>query len=127
MQLKLMSVLVDDQQKALEFYTKILGFVKKQDFPVGKFRWLTVISPEGPDGIELLWEPNSKSFAIKYQKTLYKEGIAALALASKDVQKEFEKLTKLGVSFKMEPTKLDTTVIAMFDDTCGNYVQIFQI
>ena len=127
MLIKLTSVFVDDQEKALKFYTKILGFEKKADFPVGKFKWLTVVSPEAPDEVELLLEPNEKQVAKNYQKGLCELGLPALALATKDIQKEHLRLKKLGVRFTMEPTKVSDTIIAIFDDTCGNLVQIYQI
>lgn len=96
MKIKLTSVLVNDQDKALAFYTKTLGFVKKQDFPVGEAKWLTVVSPEGPEGIELLLEPVSYAFARTFQQALYDAGIPFTAFAADDVQAEYEKLKKIG-------------------------------
>lgn len=126
MRIKLNSVLVDDQDKALSFYTEKLGFVKKLDIPLGEFRWLTVVSPDGPDDLELVLEPNANPAAQAYQKALFEQGIPLTALASDDVQGEFELLQGRGVVFKMEPTEAGGTVLAMFEDTCGNLIQIYQ-
>ena len=126
MKIKLNSVLVDDQEKALRFYTEILGFVKKNDVPVGEARWLTVVSPEGPDDIELLLEPNSFAAAGTYQEALFKAGIPLTAFAVDDIQREFERMKKLGVSFSLEPTQAGPVTIAVFDDTCGNLIQLYQ-
>jgi catechol 2,3-dioxygenase-like lactoylglutathione lyase family enzyme len=125
MKIQLTSVLVDDQEKALKFYTEVLGFVKKRDFPVGEFKWLTVVSPEGPDDIELLLEPNDNPAARTYQKAIYEQGIAMASFSARDVQAEYERLKGLGVIFSMEPTNIGPTIITVFDDTCGNYIQIF--
>ena len=125
--IKLTSVFVDDQDKALKFYTEVLGFVKKFDFPVGQFKWLTVVSSEGPDDVELLLEPNDNSAAKVYQKAIYDQGIAAASFAVRDVQAEYERLVELGVRFIMEPTKYEDTMLAVFDDTCGNFIQLYQI
>ena len=125
--IKLSSIYVDDQDKALRFYTKVLGFVKKADFPVGEFKWLTVISPEGPDDIELLLEPNDNPVARTYQTAIFERGISATAFAVTDIQLEYERLKNLGVKFTMEPTKIEKTILAAFDDTCGNLIQLFQI
>ena len=126
MQMKLTSVLVDDQDKAAKFYTEVLGFVKKQDFPIGEFKWLTVISPEGPDDIEMLLEPNDNPAAKAFQEALYRQSITARVFAVSDIQKEYERLKKLGVKFTMEPTPMGPVTIAVFDDTCGNLIQIAQ-
>ena len=125
--IKLTSVFVDDQDKALKFYTEVLGFVKKFDFPVGQFKWLTVVSSEGPDDVELLLEPNDNSAAKMYQKAIYEQGIAAASFAVRDVQAEYERLVEFGVRFIMEPTKYEETMLAVFDDTCGNFIQLYQI
>ena len=125
--IKLSSVFVDDQDKALRFYTEVLGFVKKADFPVGEFKWLTVVSPEGSGEIELLLEPNNNPAAKVFQKAIYEQGIAATAFAVSDIQVEYEQLIKLGVRFTMELTKFEDTVLAVFDDTCGNLIQLYQI
>jgi catechol 2,3-dioxygenase-like lactoylglutathione lyase family enzyme len=124
--IKLTSVFVDDQESALIFYTDILGFEKKQDFPVGEFKWLTVVSPEEPDGPELLLEPSDNPAARAYKESIYEQGIAAAAFAVADIQKEFERLMQLGVDFKMEPADMGTAKVALFDDTCGNLIQIYQ-
>jgi catechol 2,3-dioxygenase-like lactoylglutathione lyase family enzyme len=124
--IKLTSVFVDDQESALNFYTDILGFEKKQDFPVGEFKWLTVVSPEEPDGPELLLEPSDNPAARAYKESIYEQGIAAAAFAVADIQKEFERLMQLGVDFKMEPADMGTAKVALFDDTCGNLIQIYQ-
>lgn len=127
MKIKLTSIFVDDQDKALKFYTEVLGFVKKKDFPVGKFRWLTVVSPEGPDDLELLLEPNAHPAAKAYQEAIFKEGIPATVFFVEDLQKEYERMKKLGVVFRTEPTKTEAGVYAVFDDTCGNLIQLFQV
>ncbi|HXO18491.1 MAG TPA: VOC family protein [Thermoanaerobaculia bacterium] len=126
MKIQLTSVLVEDQDKALQFYTEVLGFVKKQDMPVGKFKWLTVVSPEGPDDVELLLEPNENPAAKTFQQALFQQGIPATAFAVDDIQAEHERLKKLGVVFKTEPTKMGPVTIAVFADTCGNLIQIYQ-
>lgn len=126
MKIKLSSVLVDDQEKALTFYTEVLGFVKKTDVPLGKFKWLTVVSPDGPDDIELLLEPNENPAASTFQAAIFKQGIPLTAFAVDDIQHEFDRLKKLGVAFKTEPTKMGPVTIAVFNDTCGNLIQIYQ-
>jgi len=126
MKIKLNSVMVNDQDKALKFYTEVLGFVKKTEIPVGKFKWLTVVSPEEPDGTELVLEPNQNPAARTYQQSIYKQGIPLTAFAVDDIQKEYKRLKKLGVVFKSEPTKMGPVTIAIFDDTCGNLIQIYQ-
>ena len=126
MKIKLTSVLVDDQDKALKFYTGVLGFVKKTDVPAGDFKWLTVVSPEEPDGVELVLEPDVNPAAQEFKKALFKQGIPCTAFAVDDVQKEYERLKKLGVVFKSEPTEVGPTVIAVFEDSCGNLLQIYQ-
>jgi len=126
MKIKLSSVYVDDQDKALKFYTGILGFVKKREIPVGKFRWLTVVSPDEPDGTELLLEPDANPAAKAFKKALFEQGIPLNAFAVDDIQQVYERLVKLGVVFRMKPTKTGSAVIAVLDDTCGNYIQIYQ-
>ena len=126
MRIKLTSVFVNDQISALKFYTDILGFEKKQDFPVGQFKWLTVVSPEEPDGPELLLEPSDNPVAKSYKESIYEQGIAAAAFAVNDIHSEYERLNQLGVDFKMEPTDMGSAKIALFDDTCGNLIQIYQ-
>lgn len=126
LKIKIASVFVNDQEQALKFYTEVLGFVKKSDVPVGEFRWLTVVSAEEPDGTELLLEPNVNPAAKSYQKAIYDQGIPATTFFVEDVEKEFNRLEKLGVKFTTEPEKAGSTVIAVFDDTCGNLIQITQ-
>jgi catechol 2,3-dioxygenase-like lactoylglutathione lyase family enzyme len=127
MKIQLSSVLVDDQDKALRFYTEVLGFVKKWDIPLGEARWLTVVSPDGPADIELVLEPNSNPAARTYQKALFEQGIPLTAFAVEDIQKEYAELKKLGVEFSMEPTNMGMTTLAVFEDTCGNLIQIYQV
>jgi catechol 2,3-dioxygenase-like lactoylglutathione lyase family enzyme len=124
MKINLTSVLVDDQDKALKFYTDVLGFVKKSDFPVGEFKWLTVVSPEEPEGVELLLEPNNNPAAQTFQKAIFEQGIPITSFAVEDVQKEYERLKKLGVVFTVEPTNTGPVTIAILNDTCGNLIQI---
>ncbi|MHB1339767.1 MAG: VOC family protein [Bellilinea sp.] len=126
MKITLTSVPVDDQFKALDFYTRVLGFLKKTDVPAGDFRWLTVVSPEAPDGTELLLEPSEKPETQTYKKFLVSQGIPFTAFAVENVQSEYERLTAVGVTFSMPPTPAGPTVIAIFDDTCGNLIQIYQ-
>jgi catechol 2,3-dioxygenase-like lactoylglutathione lyase family enzyme len=125
--IKLTSVFVDDQAKALRFYTEVLGFVKKNDVPAGKFRWLTVVSAEGPADIELLLEPNDNPAASTFQQAIFAQGIPATAFAVDDIQKEYEKLKNLGVKFTMGPTPAGPATIAVFEDTCGNLIQIYHV
>jgi len=127
MKIKLTSVMVIDQDKALKFYTEVLGFVKKNDIPMGEAKWLTVVSPEGPEDIELLLEPMGFPPARIYQKALFEAGIPLTAFAVGDIQKEYDRLKKLGVVFSMEPTKMGPTTVAAFNDTCGNLIQIYQV
>ena len=127
MRIKLTSVFVNDQETALRFYTDILGFEKKQDFPVGDFKWLTVVSSEEPEGTELLLEPDENSAAKAFKKSIFAQGVAAAAFAVDDIQTEYERLTGLGVEFRMEPTKMGSTTVAIFDDTCGNLLQIYEV
>ncbi|HYP26905.1 MAG TPA: VOC family protein [Blastocatellia bacterium] len=127
MKIKISSVFVDDQEKALKFYTEVLGFIKKADIPLGEARWLTVVSPEGPDDIELLLEPNSFPAARTYQEAIFKAGIPSTAFAVDDIQKEYERMKKLGAVFSTEPTKAGPVTVAVFDDTCGNLIQLYQV
>lgn len=127
MRIKLNSIFVDDQDKALRFYTEVLGFRKKQDFPVGGARWITVTSPEGPDDLELVLEPNSHPAASAYQSALMKDGIPCTAFESLDIRAEVQRLKERGVTFTIEPTKAGQVEIAIFSDTCGNLVQVYQV
>jgi predicted enzyme related to lactoylglutathione lyase len=126
MKISLSSVMVNDQGAALAFYTEVLGFKKKQDIPMGDDRWLTVVSPEGPDDVELLLEPMGFPPAKTYQKALFDAGIPLTAFAVPDVQSEYERLLKRGVVFTTGPMDVGTTIIAVFEDTCGNLIQIYQ-
>jgi catechol 2,3-dioxygenase-like lactoylglutathione lyase family enzyme len=126
MKIKLTSVYVDDQEKALKFYTEVLCFVKKIEIPVGDDKWLTVISPEDPDGSELVLEPDINLATKNFKKAFYELGIPQTAFSVEDIQKEHERLTKMGVLFKMEPTQIGPLTQAVFDDTCGNLIQIYQ-
>ena len=134
MKIILTSVLVDDQDKALKFYTEILGFVKKTEIPLGEAKWLTVVSPEGTPDVELLLEPdwntqiqiNGKPAAQEFKRTLVMAGIPYTSFGVSDIQKEYERLEKSGVKFTMKPTQMGPVIIAVFDDTCGNLIQIAQ-
>jgi predicted enzyme related to lactoylglutathione lyase len=126
MKINLTSVMVDDQDKALTFYTQVLGFIKKTEIPVGEFKWLTVVSPEGPDEIELALEPNAHPAAKTFQKALFEDGIPLASFAVEDIQKEYERMKELGVAFSMKPTKTGPVTVAVFDDTCGNRIQLAQ-
>lgn len=127
MKIKLTSVFVNDQNKALDFYTKNLGFVKKTDISAGKYRWLTVVSAEDPNGPQLVLEPNDNPAAKSYQESIFKQGIPVTMFFVDDIQKEYQKLKKLGVRFTSEPTKTPGSTIARFEDTVGNLVQITQL
>lgn len=127
MKIKLTSVLVDDQEKALEFYTNVLGFIKKRDIPMEEHRWLTVVSKEEQDGPELVLEPMGFEPAKEYQEALYKAGIPLTAFHVDDIEAEYERLKDLGVEFSMEPTQMGPSKLAVFDDTCGNNIQIFEV
>ncbi len=125
MRIKLNSVLVDNQSKALTFYTEVLGFVVSQDVPVGEFRWLTVRSPEGGE-TELTLEPNANPAAKAYQEALFGQGIPLTAFEVDDVKAEFQSLRAKGVEFTTEPMQAGPVWIAVFSDTCGNLIQIYQ-
>jgi catechol 2,3-dioxygenase-like lactoylglutathione lyase family enzyme len=124
MKITVTSVLVDDQDKALAFYTDVLGFGKKTDIPLGEHRWLTVVSPEAPDGVELVLEPDEHPAAKPFKAALVEDGIPFTSLGVDDVQREYERLRDLGVRFTQEPTAMGPTTTAVFDDTCGNLIQI---
>lgn len=126
MQIKFVSVTVEDQAKALAFYTGALGFEMVTDLPVGEFRWLTVASPEGIAGVELVLEPGAFPPAQVYQKALFEAGIPALLLTSRDLAADFARLTARGVRFRGEPTRMGPVTVAIFEDTCGNLVQLVQ-
>jgi catechol 2,3-dioxygenase-like lactoylglutathione lyase family enzyme len=122
----LASINVDDQDKALRFYTTILGFVVHQDMPMGPFRWLTVSSPEGAEGVELVLEPLDFPAARTYQSALFAAGIPATAFITDDIAAEYERLAQLGVKFRSEPTKMGPITAAVFEDTCGNLINLVQ-
>ncbi|MFF5207222.1 VOC family protein [Streptosporangium sp. NPDC000396] len=124
MKIHLSSVFVDDQDKALRFYTDVLGFVKKTEVPLGEDRWLTVVSPDDPDGTELLLEPDGHPAVKPYKTALVKDGIPATAFAVDDVHAEFDRLRELGVRFTQEPLEMGPVTTAVLDDTCGNLIQI---
>jgi len=126
MKIFITSVFVNDQAKALKFYTEVLGFMKKNDVTAGAYRWLTVVSPEGPGDMELLLEPNIHPAAMTFQKAIRDAGIPATLFKVEDVQKEFERLKNLGVTFTMPPTRTGPALTATFDDTCGNLISITQ-
>jgi catechol 2,3-dioxygenase-like lactoylglutathione lyase family enzyme len=126
MRIVVTSVLVDDQEKALRFYTDTLGFVKKTDIPAGGARWLTVVSPEDPDGTELLLEPDEHPAARSFKEALVEDGIPATSFGVQDVNSEFQRLKDLGVRFTQEPVEMGPVTTAVFDDTCGNLIQIAQ-
>jgi catechol 2,3-dioxygenase-like lactoylglutathione lyase family enzyme len=118
------SVLVDDQEKALRFYTDVLGFTKKTEIPLGEHRWLTVVSPEAPDGVEVALEPDEHHGAQAFKRTLVEDGIPFTMFAVDDVAAEHERLTALGVTFTQPPTLMGEMTTAVFDDTCGNLIMI---
>ncbi|AIF68228.1 glyoxalase [Terribacillus saccharophilus] len=120
------SIFVQDQEKALEFYTKTLGFVKKHDVPAGEYRWITLVSPDDQAGTELLLEPNVNPTAREYQEKLFAENIPATMFGVADVREEYSRLINHGVRFTTEPTEMDQVTLAVFDDTCGNLIQIVQ-
>ena len=126
MKIKLNSVYVDDQDKALKFYTEVLGFRKQKDIPVGEFRWITVSSPEGPDDLELVLEPSANPAAKTFQDALLKQGIPLTAFEVDDIRAEYRRLKELGVQFTMEPTEAGPVTIAIFADTCSNLIQLYQ-
>jgi catechol 2,3-dioxygenase-like lactoylglutathione lyase family enzyme len=127
MKIKLTSVMVNDQDKALKFYTEILGFVKKTEIPMGEHKWLTVVSKEEQDGVELVLEPLGFAPAKVFQKELLDAGIPATAFQVDDIQHEYQRLLGLGVVFSMQPTQMGPVTLAVFADTCGNNIQIYQI
>ena len=124
MKIKLTSIYVDDQEKALRFYTDVAGFVKKADFTQGPFRWLTVASPEEPDGVELQLAPNGNPADKAYQQAKFEQGQPAAMFYVDDVQREYDRMKAAGAEFSMPPTKVTGSTIAMVNDTCGNLIQI---
>jgi catechol 2,3-dioxygenase-like lactoylglutathione lyase family enzyme len=126
MRIKLTSVMVDDQEKALRFYTHVLGFKKKRDIPVGEYRWITVVSPEGPGDLELALEPNANPAGKTFQEAMFVQGIPLAAFEVTDIAQEFARLTAKGVAFTREPAEAGPVTIAVFADTCGNLIQLYQ-
>jgi catechol 2,3-dioxygenase-like lactoylglutathione lyase family enzyme len=126
MRIKLASVMVDDQEKALRFYTDVLGFRKKLDFPVGEYRWITVVSPEGPDDLQLALEPNANPAARTFQEAMFAQGIPLTAFEVTDLAAEYARLTARKVAFTREPTRQGPVISAVFSDTCGNLIQLYQ-
>jgi catechol 2,3-dioxygenase-like lactoylglutathione lyase family enzyme len=127
MRINLASVMVDDQDKALRFYTEVLGFQKKTEIPLGEHSWLTVVSPEEPEGVELVLEPSEHPAAKPFKEALVRDGIPFTSFAVDDVAKEYERLTGLGVTFTQAPTAMGPVTTAVLDDTCGNLIQIAQM
>jgi len=126
MRIKLTSLMVDDQDKALKFYTDLLGFRKKHEFPVGAYKWLTVISPESPEDIELSLEPNANPAAKTFQKAMFDQKIPLAAFEVGDIEKEYAKPAASGVVFTTKPTQMGPVTIAVLSDTCGNLIQLYQ-
>jgi len=124
MKIKLMTVYVDDQDKALRFYTAVLGFAKKTDFSQGPYRWLTLASAEDPDGAELQLEPNDNPAARAFQQAMFQQGQRAAMFYTDDIQRDYERMKAAGAEFTMPPTKVTGSTIAMVNDTCGNLIQI---
>jgi catechol 2,3-dioxygenase-like lactoylglutathione lyase family enzyme len=124
MRINLASVLVDDQERALRFYTEVLGFVRKTEIPMGEHRWLTVVSPEDPDGVELVLEPDEHPAARPFKEALVADGIPFTSFAVDDVRAEFDRLKGLGVTFTQEPASMGPVTTAVLDDTCGNLIMI---
>lgn len=127
MKIDLTSLFVDDQDKALKFYTEVLGFLKKVDLPAGEFRWLTVVSPEAPEGVQLVLEPSDNPATQTFKQAIFDQGIPFKSFGVDDIQAEYARLKKQGVTFTTEPTNMGNTIIAVFDDTCGNLIQIHQV
>ena len=127
MKIKLTSVHVDDQEKALRFYTEVLGFVKKTDVSANNYRWLTVVSPEEPEGTELVLEPNDNPAAKTYQQALFEQNIPAAMFFTDDIQADYDRIRARGAEFTMPPTQVTGSTIARVNDTCGNLVQLTQL
>jgi len=126
MRIRLTSLMVDDQDKALKFYTEVLGFQKKQEFPVGEYKWLTVVSPEAPDETQLTLEPNANPAGKAFQQAMFEQKIPLAAFEVDDIGREYQRLKKAGVVFTSEPTRMGPVTIAVFSDTCGNLIQMYQ-
>jgi len=125
MKITLTSIIVDNQEKALKFYTEVLGFIKKMEIPMGEFRWLTLVSPEGGE-TQISLEPNANPAAKTFQEALFKQGIPLTAFEVDDIESEFQRLSSLNVAFTKKPTQAGPVKIAVFADTCGNLIQIYQ-
>ena len=126
MRIRLTSIMVDDQEKALRFYTDVLGFEKKRDIPVGEYRWITVTSPEGPDDLELALEPNANPAGKAFQTAMFAQGIPVAAFEVDDIAGEFKRLTGHSVALTTEPTPAGPIKLAVFADTCGKLIQMYQ-
>jgi len=126
MRIKLTAIFVDNQDKALKFYTEVLGFRKKNEFPVGEYKWLTVVSPEGPGDVELSIEPNANPAAKTFQQAMLAQKIPLAAFEVSDIVAEYKRLQAQGVVFTSEPTRVGAVTIAVFADTCGNLIQIYE-
>ena len=126
MKIKLTTIMVDDQDKALKFYTEVLGFAKKFEIPVGEYRWLTVVSPDGPNDLELSLEPNANPAGKAFQEAMFTQGIPMAAFETDNLDKEFKRLKDLGVVFTQPPTEAGPVTIAICADTCGNLIQLYQ-
>jgi glyoxylase I family protein len=126
MRIKLTSIMVDDQDKALRFYTEVLGFKRKHDIPVGEYRWITVSSPEGPNDLELALEPNANPAGKTFQEAMFAQGIPLAAFEVTDIAVEFARLRAKGVVFIRQPAKAGAVTLAVFADTCGNLIQLYQ-
>ncbi|HEY3593889.1 MAG TPA: VOC family protein [Polyangiaceae bacterium] len=126
MRIKLTSIMVDDQEKALRFYTDVLGFQKKHEIPVGEYKWITVVSPEGHDDVQLSLEPNANPAGKVFQQAMFAQGIPVAAFEVTNIAAEYERLRARGVAFTMEPTQMGPITAAIFSDSCGNLIQIYQ-
>ncbi|HEY5451555.1 MAG TPA: VOC family protein [Polyangia bacterium] len=126
MKIKLTSIMVENQDRALKFYTEVLGFKKKNEFPVGEYRWITVVSAEGPGDVELSLEPNANPAGKAFQRAMFDQGIPVAAFEVDDIVAEFERLKALGVAFTAEPARMGPVTMAVFSDTCGNLIQMYQ-
>lgn len=127
MKIQLTSVMVEDQDKALAFYTGVFGFEKKRDFPVGEYRWITVVSPEGHADVELALEPNVNPAAKTFQRAMFEQGIPLAAFEVSDIAAEYQRLRGRGVAFTREPTPMGPVIMAVCSDTCGNLIQLYQV
>ena len=126
MRIRLNSIMVDDQEKALRFYTDVLGFLKKQDFPVGEYRWISVVSPDAPDETQLVLEPNANPAGKTFQEALFVQRIPATAFEVADIAAEYARLSKLQVTFQDAPKRMGPVTVAVLSDTCGNWIQLYQ-